>query len=332
MTNNPPAGSTVIMQLRKRLESLPDPALLWEACSATDLQSGQVWTLVGTPAEDTPSFLMLVTEKILPGVFNAIPVFRWTELAGPDDLIIPVPLAPIRMVAALGLSCTVSPAMLDTCMGCAPATMMDNIRHALASPLPIHENPAFITGPQWTGPDEHRIAYTTAIGQILEKLQMQHLALPAEEDDQLIEAEATAAGRVIAFPQWLDKISLAAAAGQSLYTPYCVVDKVSYLFRDAAAPDTLSGFAECLAFDPSAHEASGTVFGEWLVSGTATAAPLPFVAFVFDRLDRILIGAARVSAYEKGWLVVLDQHLSALQPWRIQSSTDLHIVLVRENA
>jgi hypothetical protein len=113
----------------------------------------------------------LLIEEADEGLFNAVPVFGWTELADDGDLLIPAGLAGIELAAALPLESTVDRSALGVCEGIFPESVVLYIHQARdVSEDPVERN-RFCWGVESFGPQTRRYGYHTAIGTALETLQ-----------------------------------------------------------------------------------------------------------------------------------------------------------------
>ena len=78
------------------------------------LRMGQVWTL------RTNNFLCLVAAPPREDILEMIPLFRWTENAGPEDLFLPTSFLGTEMLASFELKCSLPTACLADCRGRLP--------------------------------------------------------------------------------------------------------------------------------------------------------------------------------------------------------------------
>ena len=161
-----------IDRIEKRLKKMFSPKVrIGDAGS--HLRVGQMWTPAG-PSPDRsqqPSWQMLLVEQLDGGLFNAVPVFRWTELAGPQHVLLSRKLAGVRLAAALGLETTVERSMLLECEGCFPEAVVNYVLSARAAVDDPVERNQFRWGLDYYGPHDYRLTYGERIAERLEVLQ-----------------------------------------------------------------------------------------------------------------------------------------------------------------
>jgi hypothetical protein len=158
------------------LQALPPFERIRKPDNGSVLKAGQLWT--PKPVQDDgagqdwmPTWLLLLIEAADEGLFNAVPVFGWTELADDGDLLIPAGLAGIELAASLPLESTVDRSALQVCEGRFPESVVLYIHQARdATDDPIERN-QFRWGVPSFGPQSRRYGYHTAIGTALETLQ-----------------------------------------------------------------------------------------------------------------------------------------------------------------
>lgn len=166
-----------VMELNRKLAGLPRKPQIRRPDTGEALAPGQLWSLAGEPAArlangvPAPSFLLLLTEDVGEGLFNAVPVFRWGELGGPACVYLPEALFGVGLVANLSLEATVDRNMLAECRGRLPEMAVEYVLEALA----VRQNPAarlaFTWGPGYLGTEDFRQSYAQSIARCLETLQ-----------------------------------------------------------------------------------------------------------------------------------------------------------------
>jgi hypothetical protein len=82
--------------------------------SGKKIKKGQVWSL------KTNNFLCLVSTPPRNDVLDVIPLFRWTENAGPEDLFLPPSFLGTEMLASFELRFSLPSACLTVCRGILP--------------------------------------------------------------------------------------------------------------------------------------------------------------------------------------------------------------------
>ena len=159
-----------IDRIEKRLKKKMSSTKVRIGDVGSHLRVGQMWTPPPGGSQQ-PSWLLLLVEQLDGGLFNAVPIFHWTELAGPLDVILSRKLAGVRLAAALGLETTVDRAMLLECEGRFPEAVVDHVLSARAVAADPTERNRFMWGAEYHGPTDYRLTYGERIAERLEVLQ-----------------------------------------------------------------------------------------------------------------------------------------------------------------
>jgi len=155
--------SALLAKANARIQSMPPPKR-----RAPDegkvLQKGQVWS-VQADCKDQPRWLVLVREVLDGDMVNIVPVFRWGELAGPEDFYL---YAPPLLICSLELEATLTRDVLQKCYGRCEEAAMEEVRQAADSKNHLD----FQWGMDYL--DEHgpRVKYHLQINDVLESLQV----------------------------------------------------------------------------------------------------------------------------------------------------------------
>lgn len=116
------------------------------------LRMGQVWTL------RTNNFLCLVAAPPREDILDMIPLFRWTENAGPEDLFLPTSFLGTEMLASFELKCSLPIACLADCRGRLPGKDIKFIEGAHKDISSGKKNDSIYTW-GWNYIDENDIRY-----------------------------------------------------------------------------------------------------------------------------------------------------------------------------
>lgn len=167
-------------KLQKRLSAMPSPAPMREPDPGRSLAMGQLWlptlefkTAINTtePADQMPEWFLLLTEELPDGLFQAVPIFPWTELADDGDLLLPAPFSGHPLAASLSMFCTVNREMLAKCKGRYGMAVIHYLRSAQAAEEDSAIRGIFQWGPPLLDGQDLRLAYHQWIAQGLETMQ-----------------------------------------------------------------------------------------------------------------------------------------------------------------
>lgn len=179
------------------------------ADSGGKLQPGQIWSVLNLP-EDMPTWVLMIVECLPDGMANAVPVFHWGELAGPNDLYLPAELTGSWLLAGLDLLATIDKGALGSCQGRLPAEVVEYCQAAERQHLDVDGRAGFQWGSGYIDEQDHRLAYHVQINGILEERQA--------SVRELVFGQETAP--IIAFPQWFTARIAAASGGRYHETRY----------------------------------------------------------------------------------------------------------------
>ena len=158
-----------------------------------DLLPGQLWVPAGDMGE-TPSWLILVVELLDNGLFNGVPVFRWSELSGPNDVYVPAELAGSTLLASFELKSTLAQDALSQCAGRLANDAVDFVRSAMRVADDESGRQAYSWGRAYFGIHCGRLEYHETINAQLEPLQHSVRTIVYEAEDN------AAVSKVIEFP------------------------------------------------------------------------------------------------------------------------------------
>jgi len=156
--------------LNQRLQNLPVPRVAWPSDNGRTLSVGQVWTVAGG-CGDQPTWLWLVLECLDDGVVSAVPLFRWSELAGPDDVYVPAEWAGTTLIASFELEHTLDRTALGQCQGRLPDAAMRYIADVYGDSIDPVRRQGHTWGLDYLDAVDRRLAYHDAIGTAIEALQ-----------------------------------------------------------------------------------------------------------------------------------------------------------------
>ncbi len=266
--------------------------------SGQELKAGQIWS-VANLEEDAPAWCFLLLEDIKGGLWNAVPVFRWGELAGPEDVRVPARLAGADMIVSFEVEATIDRSMLSTCHGRLPEAAMAYVSNAADARLDEDARIGYAWGPDCLGDWEPRAKYHKAIAAKIEDLQTTvRESVWAEEP----------AGKLIAppFSFWrtpFEVFEMPAAAADGEKVSACLVVSAG---QDGAAR-SLALFN--LSFDTLNSGRNEDICCEWEAREVIASAQW---AWVYAPDCKEAIGRARVIQREGEMLVQLTSaHLPA---------------------
>ncbi len=101
----------------------------WEPDDGSALAERQVWTVAGG-CGDQPGWCWLLLERINGQSANFAPIAAHAELAGPDDLFVPIDRTGIPGIVSLELECTLHRDALGECLGRLPNKIFTHILDA----------------------------------------------------------------------------------------------------------------------------------------------------------------------------------------------------------
>ena len=326
------SSDTILQDLNHRLKHTPRAPGVRLPDDGQSLAPGQLWSLAGgcgdTPLWDdtpAPTWLVFLLNPIGEDLFTAVPVFRWGELAGPNDLYVPERLAGATLIAALELEATVDRAMLGECGGRLPAEAVAFVLKALAIQDDPVERNAFSWGLGYLGRHDHRLAYHQAINDRLEELQVSVRTTLFGEAAPPLVFPTDLPWSVFHSQPGEFPVSAAADSGEE-FSPCLVVPwgGVPEPILDSASAEKLQ--ARCLSFDPiGPDDADREICCEWWVETTAKN---PLGALVYaDGVDQP-IGRATVLERDGGLLVMLTRAELPSGATPIAGARNLKIVIL----
>ncbi len=315
-----------LASLNERLHGVPRSPERRVPDNGKTLQTGQLWTLAPVPGatdtDDTPSFLVLLVEDLDEGFFNAIPVYRWTELAGPGDLIVPGKITGTRLTAALSLEATVNRGMLDQCEGRFPPPVVDYILEAAGLDEEDSARNRFNWGPGWFGPHDHRRQYATFIADTLATLQA--------SVREVIYGESQNDENIIPFPREAfaryDQRLAAAESGERV-TPCLILCTSPLDLKVVKEGDEAIVLARNQAFDPLIPGSTEPICCEWQVPFHYSAIPPNPEALIYDSRTGRLVGKADITVRDNETLLTLTEFCLDGEAPPIEDPAALRIVI-----
>lgn len=136
---------------------------------ACEPAAGQVWTVRDLP-EEQPTWLAVIC-GIEDELLQIFPAFRWGELRGPNDIVLPTQLVGERLIVSLDLQATVDRSALELCTGSVPPEAVTRILQADQDRFDDQARHRWDFGRPYLDEHDARLAYHIAINDHLEDLQ-----------------------------------------------------------------------------------------------------------------------------------------------------------------
>ncbi len=105
-----------IMKIKESLRNTQKSESTLIKSNDSSIETGQIWS-VKNKNKNINTYLFCITEVLDENKINVNAVFRWTELAGPDDLKLPANFIGSRAVYSFKISATIAKNELDHCIG-----------------------------------------------------------------------------------------------------------------------------------------------------------------------------------------------------------------------
>lgn len=321
--------------LNVRLRALPVRDKIRLPDAGDRLREGQLWSvaagsgLTAGQSEAAPTFSLFLTERVDAKRYNAVPVFRWGELAGPDCVYIPAELAGCTLVAALDLEATVERTGLCACPGRLPDKAVQFVLDARSALYQPENRAGFTWGLGFSGPCDHRLAFFEHIAKCLEALQApirEHVFVAPVSKIDMDWSEISTIFRHL-LPQ---VPSLAAADDGSACTPCVLVDAKTSSSDAAGEQSVPTANADVLNFDEILPGDDREICCEWRLSAFSGAS-LAAEALVVEARSELPIGKASVHAGPDGWLIVLTQNELPASADPVRDPSMLRILLVESS-
>jgi hypothetical protein len=319
--------------LNARLNAMPRSARIRQPDNGFVLKVGQLWTPKpvqddGAGQDGVPTWLLLLIEEADDGLFNAVPVFHWSELADDGDLLMSAGLAGVELAAALPLESTVDRSALYVCEGRFPESVVEHILSARAvSDDPIERN-RFCWGVVSFGPQDHRHGYHNAIGAALEMLQAGVRATVFGEAASTPERHATPFDVKELFRNYA--LPAAADSGEPV-TPCRVLSTPAGPVQIVRESDEPFLDARSRRFDPLLPGGTDPVCCEWVVPGGYARLPDHPVAWLYDVRSGRQVGKASVVKDGADLWITLTAHSLAPQDEPLRDPALLRILIGAES-
>jgi len=252
--------------------------------TGNELFPGQLWRPAVEMGE-TPTWLLLLLEILDDGFFNVVPVFRWTELAGPHDVYIPEELAGSTFVASLELESTLSKKGLKMCSERLDGEALRYLLEARRVADDEAERQRFFWGRSYYGEHSLRLDYHYTINEQLEGLQQ-------DVRDNVYGVDE---GKIIQFPHnqgWSEieqecepfERLLAADSGENHVR--CIIMQASDetdRVKETLKPVPI--WAKCESFDPLIPGSDDDICCEWFVPYEQPYRTIVGASFYVDGID-----------------------------------------------
>jgi len=159
-----------IQRINQRLKTLSKNKNMLLADNGEKIDKGQVWS-VGNSDKTINTYLFLIISTEDKNLVNIIPVFRWTELMGPEDILFPKEFMGAFFVISFELEATVSTDELDKCIGRLDQEALDYIEGANKLYLNDEEGKYYTWGHNYLDESDLRLKYHSDIIADIEKMQ-----------------------------------------------------------------------------------------------------------------------------------------------------------------
>ena len=328
-----------LAELNARIKHMPEPDRVKIPDDGDRIETGQLWTPLERPQdrEDTPdqksaspSWLYLLIEPLQDGLFNAVPVFRWTELADEDDLLLPASLTGLRLAASLPLESTIDRTMLDQCQGRYPDSVIEYILAAsMVADAPGARN-AYRWGAPLLGPNDHRIAFHNAISDAIETSQdavreiiYSHTDdMAADDESPGIESDNTLDFPLL-FPTYTHQ--KAADSGDRI-TPAIIIKAEPVSRNVVKESEKRFCHARSLQFNALIPDDPSPICCEWFIDETCI--PENATIQIYDSRTQNMVATGTIKPYENGSLITLTSHNLKAGDAPIDNAELLRIVIL----
>ncbi len=298
-------ANDIAARLSERLRLLKRTTVAWDPADGSSLQKGQVWTVAGG-CGDMPTWLWLLVEVLGPDTANAVPLFRWTELAGPGDLLVPAQWAGLLLAVSLELESTLPRAAFGTCEGILPRKALEYVLQGRADLDNPDRRRRYEWGVRYIDALDRRVDYHDGIGEVIEAMQkpVRDAVYAGAAVPDVLPGWILSLGWSVA-SAWWEGLPVPAAADDGLPRTDCLVvylDPERESFAPPCARERHT--AVSLEFEPLLPGQVSQVCCEWSLG---CALPGAVGALVYTALCETPIGNAAVHPREGDTLIVLDQ-------------------------
>jgi hypothetical protein len=285
------------------------------ADAGEEIRPGQLWLTRQAPTGDDLSWVVLVEEVLEDGLFNVLPCFRWTELAGPDDVILPARLSGAALAVSFELEATLEQGALGSCRERLSEECMAYVRSARKALRDSRARIGYGWGLAYLGEHGVRQEWHEKIHRVLVGLQEPVWRQTFDEDESGDVIDAKDAFGTLKLAERLEQWQMphAAKTGEE-YTPV--------LLRGAREHEG-SPVAKVERFVPIQAGENLGLCALWSMVGETGAKG----AMVFDPTGKSFIGSAYVRAQDGGILIFLENVVLPPDARRIESAGSLCIVL-----
>lgn len=279
----------------------------WEADNGQQLHKGQVWT-VGGDCGDQPAWHWLLLEIVEEdNIVNAAPICPHGELAGPDDLFIPIDCTGLPGIVSFELECSLSCDALGECLGRLPREVFE---YVLAARRDMDDEAARISynwGMSYFSPKSPSLNYHEAIAHRIEQLQKSvRDSVYGETKEPVPFSDELRRTFVLQFfASYL--VKPAAAAGNEAFTQCALIPVDSNTSEIAEAAESENYWAKILTdknwddLDPDREE---DICCEWFLEKEKP--PRPVKAVVYADVQETPIGHAETRRTDNGISIILN--------------------------
>lgn len=291
------------------------------------LRPGQVWSLREPTPEELPGWLALVLDIVDSQALTIAPWFRWTELAGPGDLLLPKGAAGNTVAVSIELSCTIGRTALDVCYGRLADEQIDTILQAdraLGTGAARH----FAWGIDYIDDHDCRHAYHDGIAATLSVLQaaaLEGLDLATEAGSKVQDPLSIPGARIAA--QLADFPARMAAAGNGQCSRCLICTGEPEPAAIGAADTGESVWVRCIGFETAPPNADTAAVWEWVIDAVL---PDQARAAIYDRESECLLGEADLDPVPGNGqtIVTLVRAGSTPAPEQVRGPEQLFLLIV----
>ena len=159
-----------IMKIKESLRNTQKSESTLIKSNDSSIETGQIWS-VKNKNKNINTYLFCITEVLDDNKINVNAIFRWTELAGSDDLKLPANFIGSRAVYSFEISATVAINELDTCIGKFSDDSLAYIANAEKDFYKSLNRPPFNWGGAYIDEYDVRYKYHKDIIENIEKMQ-----------------------------------------------------------------------------------------------------------------------------------------------------------------
>lgn len=315
---------TKLKTLNDRLKSTA-PTRSWLPDNGEPLRAGQVWTVKGG-CGDQPAWHWLLLDHLDSDMFNCAPLATHGELAGPDDLFVPIDRAGIPAIVSFELECTLAPDALGECLGRLPDDVLAYVLKARADMADGTARNAYNWGLSYFGESSPSVRFHEAIAERIEQLQASVRQTVYVRKPTALEFPSDLPWSV--FRPHFENAYLrkTARTADSKSTPCALIPAASAIDELAESAPHESRFAQCTAWDNLVPGTDQAICCEWFLA--MDNPPAAIDALVYTEGSEHPVGKAAVESAPNGIRILLNEFELPGDAEPITDPEDLRIVVL----